>query len=375
LNSIKILSPSVEPALPLNSRGSEMASLFQRGEIVDGFVLGRIDPHHLILRIQGEEFRAETQTPLPMGTKVALQVEEVAPRIVLRPVPQEEATGPEILSLIKRSLPLDLPLDQLANRITPLLSLAEGKMPARIQETVHLLLNLIHRFSLSAQSNPETIRELILGSGLFWENRLKGAVGEGKTGELKDLVRGDIKGILSALKQELDRSSFAETGAIGNRQQREDLLKGVDSFLRKIELYQLLNVNSPEENQRFHLLLPLMFGRDFCFGELCLSLPPGGTGDSSKEESWLTFLLNWAEGGRIRIDIKIREEQVVGQFQTDDPRWKGLLQEGMGELTAQLRSMGLRPLLQVAADPLDSGEKTIAEGLDGKIPDLLSILV
>jgi len=118
-----------------------------------------------------------------------------------------------------------------------------------------------------------------------------------------------------------------------------------------------------------------MFGQDFCFGELHLSLPEEGAGDSSKGESSLTFLLSWPEGGNVRIDVKIREERIVGQFQTNDPKWKALLEEGMEELTAKLQSLGLQALLQVAAEPLDPAEKPIAGGIEEKIPDLLSILV
>lgn len=342
---------------------------------MEGFVSRQIDHNHIVIRVQEQEFNAETQIPLPTGAKVSLRVEEVAPRVVLRLAPAgEEAMGSEILSFIKKALPFNIPLDQLASRVASLLSSPEGKMPARVQEAVNFLSELVNRFSLPLPSNPEEIRGLISSAGLFWENRLKGAVEEGKAGDLKDRVRGDIKGVLSVLKQELEQAS-AESGEIGTRRQMGDLLKGVDSYLRKIELYQLLNASSSEEGQRFHLVLPFMFGQDFCFGELDLSLPEEGKGESSKEESALTFLLSWPEGGKVRIDVKVREERILGQFQTNDPKWKGLLEEGMEELAAKLQSLGLRAFLQVAAEPLDPGEKTIAGGMEEKIPDLLSILV
>ncbi len=375
MNPVKILSPSLDPTLTLNSPGSRNVSLFVQGEILEGFVVRQIDPHHLVMRIQKQEFWAETQVPLPTGTKFSLQVEEIHPRVILRILPGDDGMAPEMLALIKRSLPLDLSLNQLASRFVPLLSSPDGKMPAKIQEPLRLLLNLINRFSLPLPANPETIREIILSSGIFWESRLKGAVREKKTGDLGDLIRGDLKGLLSILKQELEGSAVADTGKSGARQQIDDLLKGVDSYLRKIELYQLLNVRSPEEGPRFHLLLPLMFGQDLGFGELHLDLPEGKKGASQKEESLLTFLLNWPEGGRIRVDIKVRGEEIFGQFQTNDPRWRSLLEEGMGELTGQLQSMGLKPFLQIEAEPLDSDEKTIVEGMEEKTPYLLSVLV
>ncbi len=374
MNSVKILPPALETSLPLNSYASGNVSPFSQGEILEGFVLRQIDPCHLIMRIQGQEFGAETQISLPAGTKIPLQVLEIHPRVILRLLPGEEAMAPEILSLIKKSLPFDISLDQLTKSFVSLFSVSKAKIPAKIQESLHLLLNLINRFSLPLPSNPETIRGVILSSGLFWEARLKGMASERNLDHLGDLIRGDLKGILSILKQELE-VSLIEMEESGTRRQIDDLLKGVDSYLRKIELYQLLNVRLPEEGPGFHLLLPLLFGQDLGFGELHISLPEREGGDSQKEESILTFLLNWPEGGRIRIDVKVREEEIFGQFRTNDAEWKRLLEDGMGDLTAQLQSMGMRPFLQVEVEPLDSGEKTVADRMEEKTPYLLSLLV
>ncbi len=71
----------------------------------------------------------------------------------------------------------------------------------------------------------------------------------------------------------------------------------------------------------------------------------------------------------------IRGEEIYGQFQTNDPGWKRLITEGLGELTDRLQSMGLRPSLYLAAEPPDSGEKMILNEMEQKSPYWVSVLV
>ena len=173
LDEIKIFFPSLFLPLPEGSRGPEKIPLFRPGEQVQARVLQQIDAQHFSLQLGGRTVVAESNVSLPLSADLVFRVEEAGPRTLLKWLPPEGLEDAPTISFLKRALAADIPLEQLAARLSQL-EQVKWMVPAE-KETWKQFLHLFHRFSLSdlESQGPPLLEKLFSQSGFFWESKVQ----------------------------------------------------------------------------------------------------------------------------------------------------------------------------------------------------------
>lgn len=134
----------------VNPRSGESPIPFQSGEILRGTVIDPGDPLHTLVRIKGEEILVENRAAsLIPGRELALQVEEIYPKVILKILPEEGLPGDRVESFLMKYLSSDCPLEELAEKLAGLWRFPAERTDPEVQETLKQLFSLLNRFSPS----------------------------------------------------------------------------------------------------------------------------------------------------------------------------------------------------------------------------------
>jgi hypothetical protein len=151
-------------------------------------------------------------------------------------------------------------------------------------------------------------------------------------------LEGDLKGLLLKLKLQLnsliEQNRFPEPTGI------ENLVKALDQFVDKVELYQILNLSQAESKENVLFLFPLWVQNNLQFVELNFYFPRQGAETSTEEESTIFFLLHFPDWGRIRIEARVKGKSLYCSFTVSDPKIKEFLDQALPELSARLHRIG-----------------------------------
>ena len=368
--------PSFSPEYILvNPRSGESPIPFQSGEILRGTVIDPGDPLHTLVRIKGEEILVENRAAsLIPGRELALQVEEIYPKVILKILPEEGLPGDRIESFLMKYLSSDCPLEELAEKLAGLWRFPAERTDPEVQETLKQLFSLLNRFSpLLSPSDPGELQGIMAQSGLFWEAKLRGLIeGQGEN-SFGALLEGDLKGLLLKLKSQLN--SWIEQNQISKPIGVENWVKALDQFVDKVELYQILNLTQPESKENVLLLFPLWVQNTLQFVELNFSFPRQGAETSAKEESSLLFLLHFPDWGRMRIEVRIKEKSLYCSFTVSDPKIKEFLDRALPELSARLHPIGYGVLSHVAVEKPEKISSSLIPEMERWRNSLLNLVV
>ena len=338
----------------VNPRSGESPIPFQSGEILRGTVIDPGDPLHTLIRIKGEEVLVENRAAsLTLGRELVLQVEETYPKVILKILSEEGLPGDRIESFLMKYLSSDCPLGELAEKLAGLWGISAEGMDPQVQETLKQFFSLLSRFSpLLSSSDPGELQGVLAQTGLFWEAKLRGLVEGRGENSFAALLEGDLKGLLLKLKSQLN--SWIEQKRTPEPTGVEKLVKALDQFVDKVELYQILNLSRAESKENILFLFPLWVQNSLQFVELNFSSPRQGADTSAKEESSLLFLLHFPDWGRMRIEVRIKEKGLYCTFMVSEPRVKKILEQALPEVSLRLHRVGYEPLFQVS---VEAGEK------------------
>jgi hypothetical protein len=266
-------------------------------------------------------------------------VEEINPKVILKIVPEENLPGSRIESFLMKYLSSDSPLDELAEKLADLWRFSAESTDPEVQETLKQFFSLLNGFSpLLSSSDPGELQGIMAQSGLFWEAKLRGLIeGQGEN-SFAALLEGDLKGLLLKLKSQLN--SWVEQNQISKPTGVENLVKALDQFVDKVELYQILNLTQPESTENVLLLVPLWVQNTLQFVELNFSLPRQGAETSPEDESTIFFLLHFPDWGRMRIEARVKGKSLYCSFTVSDPKIKKFLDGALPELSARLHRVG-----------------------------------
>jgi len=220
----------------VNPRSGESPIPFQSGEILRGTVIDPVDPLHTLIRIKGEEILVENRAAsLTPGRELALQVEEIHPKVILKIIPEESLPGTRVESFLMKYLSSDTPLEKLAENLAGLWGMSAERMDPEVQDTLKQLFSLLNRFSsLLSPGDSGQLREIVAQLGLFWEAKLRRLIeGQGKN-SFDSLLEGDLKGLLLKLKAQLN--SLIVQNRLPEPMGIENLFKALDQFVDKIEI-------------------------------------------------------------------------------------------------------------------------------------------
>jgi len=368
--------PSVSAKYILvNPRSGESPIPFQSGEILRGTVIDPVDPLHTLIRIKGEEILVENRAAsLTPGRELVLQVEEIYPKVILKILPEEGLPGDRIESFLMKYLSSDCPLEELAEKLAGLRGISAERMDPEVQETLKQFFSLLNRFStLLSRSDPGELQGILARTGLFWEAKLKGLVEGRGENSFASLLEGDLKGLLLKLKAQLN--FWIEQNQTSKPTGVENLVKALDQFADKVELYQILNLSRAESEENVLFLFPLWVQNSLQFVELNFSFPRQGAEGSAEQESSLLFLLHFPDWGRMRIEVRIKEKSLYCSFTVSDPKIKEFLDRALPELSARLHPIGYGVLSQVAVEKSENISPSLIPEMERWRNSLLNFVV
>ena len=377
MDEIKIFFPPLFLPLPEGSRSAEKIPFLRLGDLVQGRVLQQLDSHHFSLQLGGRTLTVESNVPLPLSADLSFRVEETGPRTLLKLIPPENTEEQKMVTFLKKALSTDIPLEQLARRLSDLEK--SRWFPSGEKESWKQFLHLLKQFSPSElmSSGPQLLPRLFSQSGFFWENKIQQWIEGGGKDDPGILIEEDLKGLASKLLahlKEISGSSDLETKEL---LKMEGVKETLDSFLQKIELHQVLNLRPSDSSDRFYLFLPFWMGNQLQFVEFNLSLPPkssprGGGGGFS-----VLFLLHLPEFGEVKIEVRIKEKALFCRFVVSSGEISEFLQQGIPLLQERLEKLGFQPSIQMSTGPgeREKDKEFILQDMDGESQTLLSIVI
>ena len=376
MNEIKVLSPSSLRPLP-GVPSEEGSILFRLGETLRGRVVQQIDPRHAFLKLRGQDLLVESHIPLPPGVDLQFRVEEVQPKVTLRLLPPESPEAGKIYSLLKRALAGDVPLDSLAAGLSILGKGEFQGIPPAARESWEQFLGLLRGFGPSGYFSPDpgALPRLLAQSGFFWESKLiKWFEGKGKDSPAR-LIQGDMKGLGKMLLGQLKGPADSSGLEAGNPRQVEEWKQGLEPFLQKIELYQLLNLNRSEWPDPFYLFLPFWLGNELQFVQLNLSFPRKKMAAAGRDETSILFLLNLPALGRVRIEARMGGKDLFCRIMLSDPEASEFVHQSLAGLKGRLQQLGYHPYVQLSVEKAEKLEETLVKDVEKGTRNLFNITI
>ena len=303
--------------IPYN-REIQLISKLNIGEILEGRVVEYLNNHKAIVDFKGMEILAETKSPLSQGEHIMVEVARLRPKITLNILPKNIFPSDKPPSLLKMYLPHQAPIGQLIESLQRILSEKQLTQQTAFDNSIYqnlkeILSNIV--FSDKKMPQPEFLQNFITQSGLLYESKLKRLLMKNPMPESLDYIKTDLKGILLKISQNLnlDRHTSQLTGTGDGlfNDKMEYFLKTVKAFINNIELNQLTNYFTKQNEGYLYLQIPLAFQDGTDSADLFLFHNRRGKhGNDEKEDFSLVFLLSMEGLGNLRIDTNVKKKDI-----------------------------------------------------------------
>lgn len=374
MNEIKLLSSSPPSPVPAKTPLNPNVPSFRLGEILQGRILRQMEPHRFLLQLGGQKLWVESSVPLPLSGDFLLRVEETEPKVILKLLSPQAPGELEIYSLLKKYLGADVPLEYLADRLSLLAKAGSQGIPPSVQGPLEQVRCFLESLPDLSALQPDTLQMLVEKSGFFWENKVKNWI-EGARGEpLSQVLQEDLKGLGMKLLAQLQGMGRVGTQE-GDPARVENLKQDLESFLQKVEFYQILNSRSPEQTDRLYLFFPFWLGPHLQLVELNLSFPKRESAQGEEGGFSLLFLLNLPSWGKVRIEVQMREKTLFCRFLVGNGQVAEFIHRGFSVLRAHLERLGFDPHLQASVESEEITRESVVQGLGKEASSLLSIII
>jgi hypothetical protein len=315
------------------------------GQEVDAVVVEELPGGKLLLNIAGSLIEADDPGGLNSGQHLRLRVQQLQPQVVLHITELESTVESEAMRLLRAHVPLHADIGETLENLEKQLALHFDSATAG-----EILLPGLDKLralvaTLLAEKNPPSVEHLltlIKDGGLHYEAKLFRAVVEAP-GTLRDVVEGDLKGLLLAALPESE-GSYASA----------DLQRAISAQLTNLEGQQAVNLLAQQGSGAVQIQVPFFNGLGFSTVALSIDperKPSSGEGEKDQLGYDILFLLDLEGWGRIRIDAHVRQNDLRVIFYGDQPSTVEMLTQELSNFAETLRMMGYREVL-LAARPL-----------------------
>ena len=347
-SNYSIVDPNNTNIISELSAGAIKRMNLSSGQVIKATILDS-QINNTVVKFENRLIRAYSFSEPPnLGEKISLIVTPYLDRFKL--VSQDDRASKLVdIFKIKSLLPykesfgvMVQKLDILLNSSEVIKSLrAETGLVPRLIKTLNLLKAPFFEQDLTSQGSTLVKQQIDL-SGINYESKVKNAL-EGK--ELLDVptnVKNDLKGQLINLLKLLEiRIGGNETSAI----QRYQLLKVIKVLMRavdNIELQQLTNQLSRQENQPITLQIP----DPFMIGKT-INLYIRQTEDESKNKEnkenksvLLVFFLELSALGNLRVDAKINNQAISLRIDVENSNIAKFVENSLKDFCSSLDDLG-----------------------------------
>jgi len=341
INLTDISSPSLNQAIE-NFKIKELSSLFTKGEVVDALVREKLDGQKVVLVMKNQHIMADSEIPLAEGEKIAVKVDQLQPKVVLRVLSQDQAEAGRLKEmqpikeylLLHRSNPeaLKAVITESQDVLTP--QMLDGLARNLNQEDLKVLVKSFQDivFTKSSTGEPDFVKDYISKLGLVQENNLmkivKDQVKEGRTGvpvskgEAETTAPDDagrVKTAADNLKVQLMRLSddierLFEKGAVKDEKVAQQLNRLGDfagRAVKSLESQQVVNVLMQESDNRFMLQIPFQLQGGIRMAEVYVEKDrDAGRKDPEGRSYRVVFFLDMDAIGSVMVDANIREKRI-----------------------------------------------------------------
>lgn len=297
------------------------------GQILSGEVVKTIDSNNALVRFGEFEILANTAKTLIAGEPLVVKVESLSPQIVMRLLESDILAEDKLLSLLKK-LPIQkIDIGRSIEDIGRIIANLSDQEDA--PEIITRFKEVLSSIPLKPEERltPKDVKRTIHDLGGFYENKIfKMAEGREITKESAKELRGDIKGQLLMLLEEMESAKeivkdkvnphtltteHSQQGVGVNPKIAKELEAGLKNLLSSIESHQAANSLSQKHDNSFMLQIPYLAQGGF--KTLKLYIKDKGEGKEKgrqKEEYNLVFILDMANTGMLRIDVSVNDKNV-----------------------------------------------------------------
>jgi hypothetical protein len=318
------------------------------GQVIKATVLDS-QINNTVVKFENRLIRAYNfSVPPNVGENTSLIVTPYLDRFKLISL-DDSAPKPIDILKIKSLLPYKKPFGEMIQKLDILLNSsetinslrAETGLVSRLIKTLNLLKAPFFEQDLTSQGNTLVKQQIDL-SGINYESKVKNAF-EGK--ELLDVpanVKNDLKGqLLNLLKLLEIRIEGNETSA-GQRYQLLKVIKVLMRAVDNIELQQLTNQLSRQENQPITLQIP----DPFMIGKT-INLYIRQTEDDSKNKEnkesksvLLVFFLELSALGNLRVDAKMNNQAISLRIDVENSNIAKFIENSLKDFCSSLEDLG-----------------------------------
>ncbi|MBW1795373.1 MAG: flagellar hook-length control protein FliK [Deltaproteobacteria bacterium] len=309
---------------------------FTKGEVVQGRVIRRIPPDHVLLLFGEKQVTARTSVPLRAGQTAFFEVEEVSPQCVLKLVEARIGDLHGVEGLLARSALCESPYKSLIKILAPLMRSGEESAVSKVPNMLVRWWGLLSRISFppeQAVHDGQFLKSFIDGSGMIWEHKLRSLLLSGfpSRDNLEVLIGNDLKGL--ALKSLADGVANKSVSA-----------EAISRFIDSLEQFQLLNVSRLEGQGKLFFTIPVQFHDQFGFGKLLIDLAEKGEDESADREGGrvlrVSLLLQMSCLGPVRADVSVFQKAIRVGFWVCEEEIQSLFNNYAGLLKRQLERHG-----------------------------------
>ena len=318
------------------------------GQVIKATVLDSQN-NNTVVKFENRLIRAYNfSIPPNVGENTSLIVTPYLDRFKLISL-DDSAPKPVDILKIKSLLPYKKPfgemiqnLDIMLNSSETIKSLrAETGLVSRLIKTLNLLKAPFFEQDLTSQGNTLVKQQIDL-SGINYESKVKNAF-EGK--ELLDVpanVKNDLKGQLLNLLKLLNIQIEGNETSTGQRYQLLKVIKVLMRAVDNIELQQLTNQLSRQENQPITLQIP----DPFMIGKT-INLYIRQTEDESKNKEnkenksvLLVFFLELSALGNLRVDAKMNNQAISLRIDVENSNIAKFIENSLKDFCSSLEDLG-----------------------------------
>jgi hypothetical protein len=334
-----LLSPSQREAF--------IANLIS-GQLLEGKVVKTLGDTTFLVKIKGLEVVAESTISMKPGQQVQVKVVQIHPQVVMdlvtEMIPEQKA-----LSLIRSYLPLQVHWGELIESLGKVLTgkelyLLEMVVDKKMLEEVLSCLSSI-TFNEDKVGDSNKVRQFIENSGLTYESKLKQSLlQKGRLPEhLEETVEKDFKGLLLRISQKLEDAAerLGKGGDVILKGKMGDLLKAVNSSIKRIEFHQLVNYLTTKNDEQLVFQVPFALPEGIKTAELYIRYG-GQKGKKKKgreDEFYIVFLLNLRGLGDLRIDTRLFKKKISCKIQVKNGKTADFVKSHLAELSRRLESL------------------------------------
>ena len=330
-----------------------MLSNWRVGTMLTALVVDRMPNGNALLSIGGRQFVAATDVPVQPGSRLQLEVQMLAPNLVLKvatgnsqvPVNQSAAglpqgtASPLIAGQAASAAGL---LRSVAG--DPALRAVLGQSP----ELARLMMQLQATSIKSSSITASALKQAFNQSGLFNEANLNAS----RTGNIEQSIKTTLQLMQQVLAGDTDPMSSEKISLA-----RQLFRESIDANLTALSQQQVKSLPSDGSVQRWFTSFPLSLDGEFYNVELSIAEEGPDNKDDEPQKTWRACIaLELPSLGTLEIEVSLTANRVTVEFRSENEQARQLFNQSSDYLSQRLVFSDFR-IDSLSATPLIKSTK------------------